>query len=148
MQHWNRHNRKTSPEWLFQVQANSYKLHVFCIPKKEFKTYELDFTFLYAVGFYLVEMAFYLGGGTPAWLQYSFQLRKLKTNGNTYSSKRCRLVRHALQWPCGERKAVSLQSEDTMELVWTKSKNTPSLEISGNSIHNSLKLSVIHQLSS
>ena len=32
---------------LFQVQAKSSTLRIFCIPKKELKTYELDFTFFY-----------------------------------------------------------------------------------------------------
>ena len=41
----NSHNRKSSPEHLFQVETGTSKLHVFCIPKKELKTYSLGFRF-------------------------------------------------------------------------------------------------------
>ena len=39
------HHRKISLECLFQVESRSSRLHIFCIPKEELKTYEVDFTF-------------------------------------------------------------------------------------------------------
>ena len=35
----NSHHQKSSPEHLFQVENSTSKLHLFCIPKKELKTY-------------------------------------------------------------------------------------------------------------
>ena len=45
------HRQKTSPQYLFQVEDDPSKLHVFCILKKELKTYEVSFTFPGAMGF-------------------------------------------------------------------------------------------------
>ena len=35
----NSHHQKSSLQYLFQVETDSSKLHQFCIPKKELKTY-------------------------------------------------------------------------------------------------------------
>ena len=37
------HHRKSSPEYLFQVETGTSKLHVLCIPKKQRKTYKVAF---------------------------------------------------------------------------------------------------------
>ena len=50
-------------EYLFQVETNSSKLYIFCIPKKELKAHELQFTFPYGMGFNHLEDCFYLCGG-------------------------------------------------------------------------------------
>ena len=60
----NSHHRKSSLQYVFQVETDTFKLHQFCIPRKELKTYEDDTPFSDAMGFYHVENSFYLGGGT------------------------------------------------------------------------------------
>ena len=57
----NSHLRKISPQHLFQVELCSYKVHIFCISRKEFKTYDVDFAFSRGMGFYHVENSFYFG---------------------------------------------------------------------------------------
>ena len=57
------HRQKTSPQYLFQAETESSKLHVFCIQKKELQVHELDFIFPKGMGFYHIENGFYLGGG-------------------------------------------------------------------------------------
>ena len=46
-------------EYLFQVEPASSKLFIFCILKKEMKTYELNCTFFNAMGFNHFESCFY-----------------------------------------------------------------------------------------
>ena len=49
-------------EYLLQVEKSSPKLLIFCIPKKQLKTYELNFTFYNGMGFTHVEKCLYLCG--------------------------------------------------------------------------------------
>ena len=49
-------------EYLLQVQKSSPKLFIFCIPKKQLKTFELTFTFYNGMGFTHVEKCLYLCG--------------------------------------------------------------------------------------
>ena len=76
----NLHHRKTSLGYLFQVEINSSKLHLFCIPKTEFKTYYFDLPLTGAMGFYHVENSFYLGGGKN-WSLFLAHFRKILTSG-------------------------------------------------------------------
>lgn len=50
-------------EHLFQVETGSSKLHVFCIPKKELKTYEVEISFAPGMGFSHVNNSLFLCGG-------------------------------------------------------------------------------------
>ena len=56
------------------MESGTIKLHLFCIPKKELKTYELGFGFLSGMGFYHVENRFYVGGGAN-WSKYFSHFR-------------------------------------------------------------------------
>ena len=77
----NSHHPKRSPQYLFQVEDYSEMVHVFCIPQKQIKTYLVDFKFCNGMGFYHVENSFFLAGGTPDWLSYFFEFRKILSNG-------------------------------------------------------------------
>lgn len=68
-------------EYLFQAEAESSKLYVCCIPKRELKTYELPFTFSWGMGFYHVDGSFYVGGGTLDDDQYFSEFRKVAPDG-------------------------------------------------------------------
>ena len=66
------------------MQGESCKVHIFCIPKKELKTYILKFTFSEGMGFHHVENSFYVGGGYLGDLannQYFSQFTKIMRNG-------------------------------------------------------------------
>ena len=54
---------KVQSDYLFQVKAGSSTLRIFCIPKKQLETYELNFTFPWGMGFTHFENCFYLCGG-------------------------------------------------------------------------------------
>ena len=54
---------KGQSDYLFQVKAESSTLRIFCIPKKELKTYKLNFTFSRGMGFTHFGNCFYLCGG-------------------------------------------------------------------------------------
>ena len=60
---YKQHRKRAAPQCLFQVDTESSKLHVFCIPNKTLKTYEVGFTFPEGMGFYHVDNCFYIGGG-------------------------------------------------------------------------------------
>ena len=54
---------KVQSDYLFQVKAGLSTLRIFCLPKKELKTYKLNFTFSRLMGFTHFENCFYLCGG-------------------------------------------------------------------------------------
>ena len=72
--------QKTSPDYLFQLETKSSKLHLFCISKKHLQIYELGFIFSSGMGFYHVENSFYLGGGSLRGHYFS-NFRKILPNG-------------------------------------------------------------------
>ena len=76
-----RHHRKTSPEYLFQPETHSSKVHLFWIPKKKLKTQQLQFTIPAAMGFYHVNSSFYLGGGRDYVKNYLSSFRTILPNG-------------------------------------------------------------------
>ena len=78
------HLPKRALQYLYQVETESSKLHVFSIPKKELKVHELDLTFSRGIGFYHAENSFYFGGGALRnYLTYEFfsNFRKLRPTG-------------------------------------------------------------------
>ena len=58
----------------------SPSFHIFCIPTKELKTYEVDFRFPNGIGFLHVEKSFYAAGGYRVGA-YSNKFIKITHNG-------------------------------------------------------------------
>ena len=66
--------------YLYQMSQQLSKLSIFSIPKKERKTYEVDFPFASGMGFCHVASSFYLGGGYHNGKDFS-KFRKVLPNG-------------------------------------------------------------------
>ena len=77
----------------------------------------------------------------PAFGRYSLMVKQL-------CFKICLPLSVTSQWLSGSRDALSLRSEDSMDLNWIKSMNSLSPRILGSSTQYWLKQSVAHQLQS
>ena len=73
-------HRKEDPEYLYQHWTELSDLAVFCIPRKQLKTYEFTFKFPGGLGFYHVENSFYFGGGVLG-AKYFTEFRKINPDG-------------------------------------------------------------------